>query len=58
MNDNVAIFSFIGMAFSASCAAIGLSIIMRAAYRAVAAIWERRDQIDAEVEQDFRMRVR
>ena len=58
MNDNVALFSFIGMLVCGGCGVIGASIVGRATYRALLAIWERRADIDEEVERDFQMRVR
>ena len=58
MNDNVALFSFIGMAFVGTCFVIGASIVMRASYRALCSIWERRHEIDDEVERDFKIRMR
>lgn len=57
MNDNVAFFSFVGMAFCGICCAIGFSVVGRAGWAAITMLWEKRGEIDERVEKDFKIRI-
>jgi hypothetical protein len=57
VSDNIAFFSFVGMGFCTVCGALGFSVVARASYRAVCTIWEKRAEIDEQVESDFKIKL-